>query len=153
MRRKEKEIADRAEIDDIINRAVICRLALSDGEIPYVVPLSFGYDGTCLYFHSAEQGKKIDVLKINPLVCFEIDIDCEPISSVTPCGWSMKYSSVIGYGKATFVDDIDSKREALEIILRHYCHTRVEIPLDATRNTAIIKVKIESITGKRSGQD
>jgi nitroimidazol reductase NimA-like FMN-containing flavoprotein (pyridoxamine 5'-phosphate oxidase superfamily) len=151
MRRKEKEITDRIQIDTIINRAFVCRLALSDGKRPYVVPLSFGYDGSCLYFHCAEQGKKIDIMKMNPLVCFEIDIDCEPISSTSSCAWSMKYSSVIGYGNATFVDDIVLKREALEIILSHYSDTRVEIPLEAIRNTVIIKVKIESMTGKRSG--
>ncbi|MBU3917342.1 pyridoxamine 5'-phosphate oxidase family protein, partial [bacterium] len=71
MRRKEKEITDKAIIDSIINDSKVCRLGLSDDNRPYVVPLCFGYENDTLYFHSAHKGMKLDILKKNKQVCFE----------------------------------------------------------------------------------
>ncbi|MCJ7619404.1 MAG: pyridoxamine 5'-phosphate oxidase family protein, partial [Anaerolineae bacterium] len=66
MRRAEREIKDREAIEDILRRATVCRLAVCDGNVPYVVPLSFGYADNCLYFHSAREGRKIETIKANP---------------------------------------------------------------------------------------
>ena len=77
MRRKEKEITDKAEIESIIKQSVVCRLAMSVDGSPYVVPLCFGYAEDVLYLHSAQEGKKIEMLKQNNAVCFEFDIATE----------------------------------------------------------------------------
>ena len=62
VRRDDKEIASRSEIDDIIRGCKVCHLGLAvDGE-PYIVPVSFGYDGEAVYFHTAPEGKKIDFI-------------------------------------------------------------------------------------------
>ena len=71
MRRKDKEIKDKEVIESIIKRATVCRIALSENNVPYIVPLSFGYKDNCLYFHSAPEGRKIDIIKQNNNVCFE----------------------------------------------------------------------------------
>ena len=71
MRRQEREISDRAAIDAIIRACQVCRLGMVDGDLPYIVPMSFGYDGRALYFHCATQGRKLDVLRRRPRVCFE----------------------------------------------------------------------------------
>jgi hypothetical protein len=120
MRRADKEIADRREIDDVIGKSTVCRLGLVDGHLPYVVPLSFGYGGGVLYLHSAPEGRKIELLRRNPNVCFEFDVDAEPVRSNTSCGWTMRYRSVIGSGTASFIEDPPGKREALACIMRHY---------------------------------
>ena len=63
MRRKEKEISDRNIIDDLIKKAMIIRIAMVDDNLPYIVPMNFGYKDNCLYFHSAKEGRKIDLIK------------------------------------------------------------------------------------------
>ena len=151
MRTREKEITDRSLIESIIQRASVCRIGLCDQGTPYVVPVSFGYKDNCLYFHSAGEGRKVDVLKQNNRVCFEVDIDLEMVPSDTPCKWTVKYLSVIGFGKASFVDDLQEKREALNIIMEHYSGRSYEYPEDALAKVAIIKVRIASMTGKQSG--
>lgn len=151
MRRADKEIADRGEIDKILRKATVCRLGLVDGAIPYIVPLSFGYDGNTLYFHSACEGKKVDLLRRNAVVCFEFDVDAEPVRSETSCGWTMRYRSVIGSGTASFVEDLGGKSEALKIIMRQYTEGPYEFPEGMLRKIAVIKVAIGEISGKVSG--
>jgi len=152
MRRKDKEIKDENTIESIIKRATVCRIGLSENNVPYIVPLIFGYKDNCLYFHSAREGKKIDMIGSNNGVCFEIDIDNEIVKGEEACGWSMKYYSVIGFGKAFLVEGFEEKREALDIIMEHYSgKLPFEYSEEAVNNAAIIKVKIERMTGKKSG--
>ena len=151
MRRKDKEISDIATIEEIIRKASVCRVALCDDGRPYVVPLCFGYKDKTLYFHCASEGKKLDTLRKNNNVCFEIDIDYELIKTKEACKCGIKYQSVIGFGKATFIEDIESKREAFDIITRNYYDASFEYPAEAIKNTVIIRVEIESMTGKKSG--
>ncbi len=120
LRRNDKEIKDKNEIAAILKRAIVCRIAFSENNKPYIVPVNFGYKDNCLYFHSAPEGKKIDILRNNNTVCFEIDIDFDIIKAATPCNWSAKYRSVIGFGKAFFVEDFEEKRSALNHIIQKY---------------------------------
>jgi nitroimidazol reductase NimA-like FMN-containing flavoprotein (pyridoxamine 5'-phosphate oxidase superfamily) len=152
MRRTDKEITDRAEIEYIIQRSVVCRLGLLDENRPYIVPLCFGYTDNTLYFHSANQGRKIDILKKNNTVCFEFDIDCEPIKADNPCEWGMKYKSVLGFGKAYFVDGFEAKCAAMDIIMQQYSDGTFDYPKTKEKNTAVIRVEIEHMTGKQSGK-
>ena len=84
-------------------------------------------------------------------VCFECDVDAEPIESKQACAWSMKYRSVIGFGKASFIESPEEKTEALKIIMEHYSDEDFHFPLEALNKTAVIKVEIEHMTGKKSG--
>ncbi len=151
MRRKDKEISDIAVIDDILSKATVCRLGLCDGGWPYVVPLCFGYEDNALYFHCAMEGKKLEMLRKNENVCFEVDIERELIKGEAACEWGMKYKSVIGFGKAVFVEDAESKRKALDIIMQNYSEGAFEYSEEAVKKTVVIKVEIESMTGKQSG--
>lgn len=67
MRRADREIKDFDEIIQIIKKCDVCRIAMNDGEFPYIVPLNFGVDvqgkQVYLYFHGALEGKKIDLMK------------------------------------------------------------------------------------------
>jgi nitroimidazol reductase NimA-like FMN-containing flavoprotein (pyridoxamine 5'-phosphate oxidase superfamily) len=151
MRRKEKEIKDKAEIESIIKQSLVCRLAMSvDGE-PYIVPLCFGYTDGVLYMHSAKEGKKIEILKQNNGVCFEFDIATEVTTGKTACDWGMNYRSVIGFGKASFVEDLEEKRKALEIITVQYAGKTYKLTDGAVKETLVIKVDVEAMTGKQSG--
>jgi nitroimidazol reductase NimA-like FMN-containing flavoprotein (pyridoxamine 5'-phosphate oxidase superfamily) len=151
LRRADKEITDRKEIEDILRRSTVCRLALIDAGRPYLVPLCFGYDADVLYFHSAQAGKKIDLLKKNRNVCFEFDVDTTAVPADTSCGWTMRYRSVIGYGIASFVEDPGEKRAALDVIMRQYAEGTHGYPDEKLREIEVIKVEIREISGKKSG--
>lgn len=151
MRRKDREINDIATIEVIIRKAQVCRLALSENGLPYIVPLCFGYKDNNLYFHTAREGKKLEILRQNNNVCFEIDTDHELVKGKKACDCSMKYRSVIGFGKAELIEDIDLKRRAFDIIMQNYLEDSFEYPEESIKNTIIIRVEIESMTGKKLG--
>ena len=151
MRKKEKEITTDEAIEAIIQRSLVCRLALSEENHPYIVPLCFGYDQHTLYFHCDREGKKIDILRKNNQVCFEFDIDQELVKAEQACKFDMKYRSVIGFGKAYLVEDPESKQKALQVIMGHYAGQSYTFPEDIVNKTGIIKVEIESISGKKAG--
>lgn len=151
MRRKEREIHNVSVIHDIIRRCTVCRLAMCENGRPYVVPLCFGYQDNALYFHSAREGRKLEILKKNGNVCFELDIDHELELSDQPCRCGMRYRSVIGFGKAAIVDDPESKRKGLDVLMRHYAEGSSDYSEQALENTVIIRVDIEEMTGKQFG--
>lgn len=152
MRRKDREITDKALIEEIIRRSITCRLAMCLDDKPYVVPLSFGYENNALYFHCAREGKKLDILRKNSSVCFEFDIDQEIILGENACAGSVKYRSVVGYGKAVIIDDDESKRHGLNIIMRQYANQEsFQFDDKSVTDCLIIRIDIESMTGKMSG--
>jgi len=153
MRRKEKEITDLSKIEVIIQKAQICRLGFCDGNLPYIVPMNFGYADKCLYFHCAKEGKKLDILRKNNNVCFEIDVDHELIlSDEKACSGTAKFRSVIGFGKAEIIEDNKEKISALNQLMEHYTGKSAFEYLDEqVKNITIIKVIIESMGGKESG--
>ncbi|MEE8546603.1 MAG: pyridoxamine 5'-phosphate oxidase family protein [bacterium] len=151
MRRHEKQIRSRSEMEEIINNSTVCRLAMTDGDRPYLIPLCFGYRDGSIFFHSAPQGRKIDILKNNPNVCFAFDIDQEVTAAERACGWSMRYRSVVGFGKARIVEEGDDKRKALEIIMENYSAGEHFFDDSEISTVLIIRVDIEEMTGKKSG--
>jgi len=151
MRRKEKEIVDTKVIDEIIDSAQVCRLGLSDGNVPYIVPLCFGYKDRILYFHSAADGKKVETIKKNPNVCFEFEHNIEVLQAEELCKWGMKYQSIIGYGKAVFIESLEEKKEALNIIMNQYTEGCFSFQDSHIQNTIVFKVIIDTMTGKQSG--
>jgi nitroimidazol reductase NimA-like FMN-containing flavoprotein (pyridoxamine 5'-phosphate oxidase superfamily) len=152
MRKKEKEIKDKTVIESIIREATICRIGLSENDIPYIVPMNFGYKDHNLYLHSSKKGKKIRIIKKNNRVCFEIDNNHEIIRSESPCRFNMRYYSVIGYGNAYLIDDFDGKRRALDTIMEKYSNmSPFEYAENGINNVIVIRVEIKRMTGKRSG--
>jgi len=152
MRRVEKEIKNRKRIDAIIKKANCCRIALVDGDYPYIVPVNFAVSNNHLYFHSAKEGKKIDILRKNNQVCFEMDIEGEIVCGQRACSWGMKYMSVIGFGQAFFIEDNAGKKKALDILMRKYAgRTDFSYADDELDKIIIIDVRIDEISGKQSG--
>lgn len=151
MRRKDREIKNLPEIEAVIRQSKVCRLAMCDNGIPYIVPLCFGYKDQILYFHSAKQGKKIEIISKNNQVCVEFDIDHEITTGKKACDWSMTYSSAIAFGVASLVDNTEEKQQALDIIMKQYgFQGEFEYSKSSLEKTLIIKVEINHLTGKRS---
>lgn len=152
MRKSEREIKDRQEMEAIIRQAQVCRVAFSENDSPYIVPMDFGYQDNCLYFHGATAGRKLDIIRQNNKVCFEMDIDHQMVKPAgRPCGWSARYRSVIGFGHAFVVTDIQEKRAALNIVTRHYDGDWYDFSEEELEKVGIIKIVISSLTGKKAG--
>lgn len=150
MRRKDQEITDKNIINSIIKDSTVCRLGLSENNVPYVVPVCFGYKDGVIYIHGAKEGKKTDILKNNPNVCIEFDIVSEVVRAEKACDWDMKYKSVIILGKASFIDDMNEKKDALNTIMHQYSNNSFEFPEPMVQHINVIKVQITEITGKTS---
>lgn len=152
MRRAEKEIADRGEIDSILRANTVCRLGMADGPQPYVIPMSYGYDGEHLYFHCAREGRKLDILRKNPLVCFEVDCDVALRDESLVCRKTMRYTSVVGNGRAAILEGRDNVLPALDLLMaQHYGPGTREYDEGKLDHITVIKVIIDSVSGKRSG--
>ena len=152
MRKKDREITDKTIIYEIINKALVCRIALAENNKPYIIPMNFGYKDNCIYLHTGKIGKKIDVLKINPQVCFEIEYDVKLKRTDIDCNWGMKYYSVIGFGKAHFITNLQEIIEALNIIMSHYSEKSFfQYTEKGLENICIIKIVVEEISGKQVG--
>jgi len=155
LRRKDREVTDKNDIISIISKCNVCRLGLVDDGEPYVVPMNFGFefDGVnlTLYFHSAKEGRKIDILRKNPLVCFEMDCGHELISGGTDIyKYSYKYESVIGIGNAEFIEGYDEKVYAFKKIMAKYAGTEdFDFPPESVSKVAIIKIQSNEYTGKK----
>jgi uncharacterized protein len=152
MRRHEKGIQSTEEIEDIIRSSQNCHLALSDNGKPYVVPMSFAYESGIIYFHTAKEGRKIEILRSNPFVCVEWTSEVELVTKDPACNWGMKFKSVIAEGKAEFITDSAEKVKALSLIMKQYSgRDDFSFPPAVVDKTEIIRITIEAISGKKSG--
>ncbi len=150
MRRREKEISDQQALEEILSREPILHLGLiSDGE-PYIVPVNYGYKDGTLYVHSAPEGRKIEALKSNPRVCFQVATDIEIVHTDSAHKCSTKYKSVIGWGTASIIEDDDGKRHSLDVLMAQHGTTGLEYPQELLNKMVIIKIEIETMTGKES---
>jgi hypothetical protein len=151
MRRKDREITDRAEMELILNVAPVCHLAMANNSEPYVVPLCFGYKDGAIFIHSACEGEKIAILHKNPRVCVEVDLTMGPIPSGNPCSWEMGYKSVICSGTAVFLTGNTEKKEAFDHILSHYGADPYPFADSALEKVCVIRIDVEKMTGKKHG--
>ena len=151
MRRSDKQITDLTEIENLLRSADLCHLSMVDNGKPYVVPLNFGYADEALYFHSAPEGRKINVLRKNPDVCFSVIARNILVKGEKACSWTAKYTSVIGTGRATIVDDRAGKEEGLSILMSQYSDDDYDFTEENLDGVVIIRVRIEEMTGKSSG--
>ena len=148
MRRKDKLVEDQAELVRLLKSVEVCRIAIHDQPYPYLIPVNFGYHDNALYFHSAAVGKKLDLLKQNPHVCFEVEQDLELVKAEKACDWSYRFKSIIGFGKAQILTDADEKQKALEVIMRHYNSSDFAFGEAVLKKVALVRIDIDSMTGK-----
>jgi len=157
MRRKDREITDISDINEILRQCKTCHVAMVDDGMPYVVPLSYGYvlDGNLLelYLHSAHEGRKIDVLKRCNKVCFEISIEGEPVNTESPCNSGYYYASVIGFGEAVFIEDAERKCEALSIMVKHQTGRDAFFTAEHADSVCVFKIVSSEFTGKKKSRE
>ena len=150
MRRKEKQIEDQETLNEILSQAVICRVALFDEEYPYIVPMNYGYADGALYFHSATEGKKLDLIRKNNKASFEIEKSHEIIKHEVSCKWSTRFCSIIGRGTFEIISDFEEKKKGLDIIMQQHGKAENEYNDKLVDRVMILKLSIVEMTGKQS---
>ena len=156
MRRKDREINDVKEIINILDMCKTASVAMLDGDVPYVVPLSYGYEIRdnilVLYFHCAKEGRKIDILQCNNRVCFTIFSEGEPIHTENPCNCGYYYSSIIGNGVVEFIEKPDDKKYALSKMFAHQSGRDIEFTETQADSVCVFKIVAEDYTGKQKAK-
>jgi len=146
--KEEKIIRDTDRLHDIVRRATVCRIGLIVDGTPHIIPMNFGFRDPYLYFHTSPGSAKLDQLRACPTVCLELDIEHELQTGKLPCGWTMRYESVIGAGEAEIISDVVEKRKGLAAIMAQYGGTAEGIPEKALDGVAIIRIRLTKLTGR-----
>jgi uncharacterized protein len=152
MRRHDKEIKDEAIILEILQNSELCRLGLVENNEAYIVPVNYGHKDGIIYIHSAPNGRKMEILKQNNRVTFEIEYSSSVTTSEIACKWAARYRSVMGKGIITIVTDTEAKKAGLDIIMDKYGFIGEKKYDEASLSRMIVlELKIESVIGKQSG--
>lgn len=146
MRNTKKEVTDKKIIEAILKEAVWCQLAMTDGDLPYIVPLNYGYHENALYIHCAPEGMKLDLIRKNPKVAFNVTLDAKYLEGKL----TMRYRSVNGTGIASIIEDEEGKRKALNHLTAHFGAEPHNHNAQSLKTIVMIKVEIVSTTGKIS---
>ena len=145
-------IHDKQQIEEILSKAKFLRLAFSDSDVPYIIPMAFGYKDNKIYLHCSREGKKIDILNRNPRVAFEADVEAEIVITEDICKYDVRYRSVVGNGQARFVEGYNEKVEGLTVLSEHYGKKGpFEFEEWKVNRLCIIEIEIETMTGKQHG--
>jgi len=151
---KSKVIDKQEEITSIINKCQVCHVAMVDQQgKPYLVPMNFGFEEGVIYLHSSRSGKKIEILKNNPEVCIEFSTDyfLRYQNEDVACSWSMKYRSVLAYGRVTLIEDETEKVNHLNMIMRNYTPKDFKYNPPSIREVCCWKIVVEKFEGRIYG--
>ncbi|MBQ3193341.1 MAG: pyridoxamine 5'-phosphate oxidase family protein [Oscillospiraceae bacterium] len=150
--KRERQVTDPEQIRHILDTGKVLHLGLAVDNEPYVVPMNYGYtmeDGNLvLYLHSALQGKKLDMMRANPRVFFEIDCDLMPFEGRVPCQYGLVYSSIMGRGTARIVEDVEEKKQAMTILMKTQTGRDFTFEDRLVSIVAVIRIDVAEYTAK-----
>ena len=153
MTRRERQIFDIDKILEILKKSKVVHIGMVDGDEPYVVPMNYGYtyenEKLTLWLHGATTGRKLDVIRKNPKVFFEMECDLIPFEGDVACKYGLSYSSLMGKGIATIIEDSEEKQKALSLLMK----TQVDMDFQFNEKLAsvvgIIKIEVSEFTAKQ----
>lgn len=152
MTRRERQVTDANEIIKILDKSKVLHLGLVDGDEPYVVPMNYGYtleDGKLtIYLHGANRGRKLDLVRKNPKVFFEMCCDIVPFEGDVACKYGITYASVMGRGIAEIVEDVEEKKFALSVLMKTQTGKDFEFEEKMTKIVTVIKINAIEYTAK-----
>ena len=152
MTKRELQITDPDQIKEILDTARVLHLGLAVDNEPYVVPMNYGYtmeDGKLvLYLHSAMRGRKLDMIRANPKVFFELECDQIPFEGDKPCQYGLSYSSVMGRGTAQIVEDVPEKMKAMTALMKTQTQKDFEFNDRLVSIVAVIRIDVAEYTAK-----
>ncbi len=152
MTRRERQVTDINEIIKILDKSKVLHLGMVDGDEPYVVPMNYGYvmngDKLTMYLHCAHRGKKLDVIRKNPKVFYELDCDIVPFEGDVACNYGITYASVMGRGVASIVEDVEEKKYSLSLLMKTQVNKDFEFSDKMASIVTIIKIDTLEYTAK-----
>ena len=152
MTKRELQITDEQQIRAILDGAKVVHVGMCVDNEPYVVPMNYGYameDGRLtIYLHSAQQGKKLDMIRQNPKVFFELDCDWVPFEGEKPCQYGLSYSSVMGRGTATILEDVEEKKRAMSLLMKTQTEKDFTFEDRLVSIVAVIRIDVDGYTAK-----
>ena len=152
MTRRERQIFDIDKTLEILKKSKVVHIGMVDNDEPYVVPMNYGYtyenEKLTLWLHGATTGRKLDVIRKNPKVFFEMECDLIPFEGDVACKYGLSYSSLMGKGIATIIEDSEEKQKALSLLMK----TQVDMDFQFNEKLAsvvgIIKIEVSEFTAK-----
>ena len=153
MTRRELEITDPKEIQDILDQSMVLHLGLVDDGMPYIVSMNYGYtmeDGKLvLYVHGAAEGYKLDVIRKNPTCCFEMECGVQPFEGAVACQYGTAYQSLMGRGTAVIVDDVSEKQRAMTILMKTQTGKDFSFEERLVSIVSVIRIDVTEYTAKK----
>lgn len=151
--RREREVTDLGQICAILDRAKILHLAMVDEGMPYVVPMNYGYTmengQLTFYLHGATEGRKLDILRVNPKVFVELETDVIPFEGEAACQHGTGYSCVMGEGTAEIIEDVEGKKESLSRLMKTQTGKDFVFTDKMVTGVTAIRITVSSYTAKR----
>ena len=153
MTRREREVTDINKIIEILDKSKVVHVGMVDGDEPYVVPMNYGYvfenGKLIIYLHGARRGRKLDVMRANPKVFFEMECDIVPFEGDIACRYGITYSSVMGRGIAEIIDeDAEEKKKALSVLMKTQTGRDFEFEDKMVAFVSVIKITASEFTAK-----
>ena len=150
--KRERQVTDPEQILHILDTGKVLHLGLAVDNEPYVVPMNYGYtmeDGKLtMYLHSALKGRKLDMMRANPKVFFEIDCDLQPFEGRVACQYGLVYSSIMGRGTATIVEDVEEKKKAMSILMKTQTGKDFSFEDRLVSIVAVVRIDVAEYTAK-----
>lgn len=160
IRNQKLACTDKEKIDRFLTEAQIGYLGLAACCAPYVIPMNFVWKNGMIYVHGASEGRKIDMLSENPNVCFTVSEHYGTMVSPVPAKTDTAYMSVMLFGKAEIMSDLEEATSAMQALLTKYVPGYYSSPLSKAHvekyrsslgsKTAIIKIRPFDITAKEN---
>lgn len=152
MTRRERQIFDIDKILEILDKSKVLHLGLVDGDEPYVVPMNYGYTyengKLTIWLHGATTGRKLDIIRRNPKVFFEMECDLVPFDGDVACKYGLSYSSLMGKGIATIIEDSEEKQKALSLLMKTQVNKDFQFNEKLASVVGIIKIEVSEFTAK-----
>lgn len=158
MRKANREIKDEQLMRQTLETADTCRLALNTGGAPYIVPLSYGYtledNRLTLYFHCADEGRKLELMTADNRAGFELDCGQKLVTGPKACHYSTQFMSIVGWGLLERLAEPEAKKAALSYLMRHYSG-RDDWDFDekVLNHTTVLKLTVHEFTGKANRKE
>ncbi len=154
MNRRDLEITKQEDFRYVLEHCHSINVGMHDGEDIYILPMNYGYvleedKKLTFYIHSGKRGKKLELLRANGRISFEMDCDHQLIEGEKPCQYGYAYVSMMGKGNAVIVEDVQEKQKALSILMSCLTGKEFEFTEKLTTIVEIIRIDVEEYTGKR----
>lgn len=146
MYKSDRRVTDKHHIEAIFKLSIVCRVAFNNFPAPYIIPMDYGYHENKLYFHTANQGFKLDLIKKNNNVGFEIENKIKMVQGEN--GTTLKYQSLVGEGIIKVIEDDEEKQLALKHLIEHHGGVFHRHTKESLANVTMLVLDITKLSAK-----